>query len=238
MPRAQQQPDQVRIEYVPLAEVQKYPRNPKRHDEGVLQESIDRFGFTNPLLVDETTGQLAAGHGRLERLVDMKAKGLAPPKRINVAKGGEWLVPVIRGVGFKDDNELAAYVVADNRTVELGGWDNKLLADILTDFKNTGDAAAFEGVGWSQKELESILAHASGGTVRSPNTPEANQASYDAGEVKQVVLYYPGDQYAGVIAKLDLLMADLEMDNHSEVVDFLIKQAHAKLEAPPAPAST
>ena len=55
------------ISYCSLSEVAVNPRNARTHDKRQLKQikdSIEAFGFTNPLLVDEA-GVLIAGHGRL-----------------------------------------------------------------------------------------------------------------------------------------------------------------------------
>ena len=56
----------LRIEYAPLADLiaAKHKRNPKDHDIGAISRSVNRFGFTAPVIIDERTGYLAAGHGR------------------------------------------------------------------------------------------------------------------------------------------------------------------------------
>lgn len=44
------------------------PRNPRTHSKKQIKQiarSIERFGFTNPVLVDRTNG-IIAGHGRVE----------------------------------------------------------------------------------------------------------------------------------------------------------------------------
>ena len=56
----------LRIEYVALADLKRHPRNPKDHDLGAISRSVNRFGFTAPVIIDERTGYLAAGHGRIE----------------------------------------------------------------------------------------------------------------------------------------------------------------------------
>jgi ParB-like chromosome segregation protein Spo0J len=122
---------QIRVEYLPRAQLKCAPRNPKAHDLGVIDQSIRRFGFVSPIVLDERTGRLMAGHGRLETLERGKAAGEKPPDRI-IEKDGEWLVPVIRGAEFGDDHEAEAYVVADNQTTILGGWNEEELAAVLS----------------------------------------------------------------------------------------------------------
>ncbi len=143
----------LRIEYVDLASLVRAPRNPKGHDLGSLHMSLKRFGFVNPILVDDTTGRIVAGHGRLDALQQLKASGGKPPVRVQ-AVNGAWLVPVIHGVGFENETEAESYLIADNRTVELGGWDDAALASLLSDLA-AQDALA--GTGFDQDDVDALL---------------------------------------------------------------------------------
>ena len=58
----------TRIEYVPLDQLKKAPRNPKAHSDDI-KTSIGRFGYVEPIVVDERTGCIVAGHGRREALL-------------------------------------------------------------------------------------------------------------------------------------------------------------------------
>lgn len=142
-----------RIDYVPLDEVQRWPRNSKRHDTETLGQSIERFGFVQPLMLDETSGRIVAGHGRLETLIGMYDNGQSPPARVTVDAKGRWLVPVIRGVGFKSEAEAEAYLLADNRLVEVGGWDN---AELLEQLKTLSFSDALHGVGFFAVDIDRI----------------------------------------------------------------------------------
>lgn len=147
--------DTLRIEYVALDELKRHPRNPKAHDLGAIHTSVNRFGYVNPVLIDERTGWLVAGHGRLDTLAQMKAEGKAPPARIQV-KGGEWYVPVIRGVSFNSDAEVEAYLVADNRLTELGGWNEPELAALLQSLADE-DVNLLEATGYDGEDLQALL---------------------------------------------------------------------------------
>lgn len=163
----------AKIEFVALSEIVRWPRNPKTHDEPGIEKSIARFGFVNPLILDERTKQIVAGHGRLDVLVKMREAGAPPPDRIRVKKG-DWLVPVIRGVRFKSDLEAEAYVIADNKLTEAGGWDDAMLGTILADLAEQD--AGLEGVGLSQKEIETLMGMA--GAV-ALDDPEDEPSSVD-----------------------------------------------------------
>lgn len=135
----------MNIAYVPLADVQKWPTNPKLHDGARLDESLTRFGFVNPLVLDESTGRIVAGHGRLEALTRLQAAGKAAPQRIQVSPEGVWMVPVLRGISFSTEQEAEAFLVADNRLVELGGWDETALSEMLARWDNTADVEGILG---------------------------------------------------------------------------------------------
>ena len=80
---------EIRIVYTALATLLRAPRNPKNHDHAALRTSMTRWGFTQPLALNEATGKLVEGHGRLDVLQALKAEGATPPTRITV-KGDEW----------------------------------------------------------------------------------------------------------------------------------------------------
>lgn len=56
------------IVYMPLDKIPAADRNPKAHDLGALVVAIATFGYAEPGLLDERTGKLIGGHGRLEAL--------------------------------------------------------------------------------------------------------------------------------------------------------------------------
>ena len=56
------------IQNVALSALHPNANNPRTHSKkkkAQLAKSIDRFGWTNPIIIDENMGVLA-GHGRLE----------------------------------------------------------------------------------------------------------------------------------------------------------------------------
>ncbi len=119
------------LEYWPLEELLKAPRNPKDHDIGLLHGLMDHFGYTQPVLIDERTGRLVAGHGRLDTLGQKVRGGQAPPDYVVVAENGAWLVPVIRGWRSRSDADAEAYLVADNEATIRGGYKTDELIEVL-----------------------------------------------------------------------------------------------------------
>ena len=62
------------LAYVPLQDLEPAARNPKRHHVD-LGSSIARFGYADGVILDERTGRLVAGHGRLEDLRHREESG-------------------------------------------------------------------------------------------------------------------------------------------------------------------
>lgn len=145
-----------KIEYVNIKDVKGADVNPKQHDIGTLHLSMDRFGFVMPIIRNEATGKLVGGHGRIETLRQKymldKTK---PPKGIKVDDEGDWLVPMITGISFKSDVEADAYLIADNRLVELGGWEPPELKDLIE--KIAVETNTLDGIGFDEQDLQQLF---------------------------------------------------------------------------------
>lgn len=139
------------MDYVDIDTIAPAPNNPKGHTIDSVRASINRFGYVAPMIVDERTGRLVVGHGRLESLKARRAAGEDPPEGIVVDDTGHWRAPVVRGWSSRSDADAAAYLVADNRYTELGGWDHQALADLLDEI---GDPDLVELTGWDTADLE------------------------------------------------------------------------------------
>jgi ParB-like chromosome segregation protein Spo0J len=101
-----------RVERRRVAALIPYARNARTHPaEQVeqLADSIRAFGFTVPVLIDEQDGILA-GHGRV---LAAQMAGLVE-------------VPVIIAEGWSEA-QRRAYVLADNKLAQGGGWDRDLI---------------------------------------------------------------------------------------------------------------
>lgn len=158
-----------RLERMTLTDLhaRRLPGNSKKHDLDFIGESFEAHGVVDLPGIDETTGLMFRGHGRLDKLEKMKADGEAPPVRVTVVDG-DWLVPVVRGYEFKDRDAVERYALADNRGVELGGWDTVMLAKQLAKFGEDN----LIGTGFDNSDLVSFLKRDNG-----PKIPEM-KASY------------------------------------------------------------
>ena len=154
-----------RLDYLPVSSLARALRNPKRHDLDGIAASFRQFGFVDIVAVDERTQRLISGHGRLETLELMQEQGEDPPEGIQVAEDGTWLAPVLRGWESDGDAEAEAYLVAANRHGEVGGWDRRMLAEIMGDVGGY-DPALVEAAGFQPTELAELLSALEGGEGR------------------------------------------------------------------------
>ncbi len=173
-PTPDQGEGEISVVYVPLSEVNRWHRNPKRHDLPTLMDSIRRFGFAQPICRDGKTGKLVAGHGRLEALLKLHSLGQPAPKRIRVNAAGEWCVPVLSGIAFDTEEEAEAFLLADNRISQIGGWDQQELDAILADLDDlSGVGFELTAAELDDAEREANAAAAQASAFEEPNTSPA-----------------------------------------------------------------
>lgn len=146
---------EITVEYIPLSDINPADKNPKDHDIGQIYLSMKRHGFVNLPLINSATDKLLAGHGRLETLQAIKLEGEWVPDRIKVRDDGEWLVPCMVGVNIEDEGEALAYLVADNRLTEIGGYHTDELIDTINDIlENTNN---LDGTGFDLSDIEDMF---------------------------------------------------------------------------------
>lgn len=212
----------VRIEYMSLAAIKRWSDNPKKHDLEALRRSIERFGFVQPVTLDERTETLVAGHGRLQALTALRDGGAAPPAGVEETAQG-WQVPVLRGVRFKSDTDMEAYAIADNRLEELGRWDEWTLGTVMEGLVAAGNGQA-EGLGWTAEEIDRLRAVAQGdvltyGQAETGQSPEDGRSVYETTEQRQICLIFREQEYDRVLALFRRVQEAHELPSFSAVVD-------------------
>ena len=110
----------IKITYVELNSLKAYQNNPKDHPQKQVHQiadSIKKFGFNNPILIDEND-EIIAGHGRYMAAQQLQME----------------TVPVIR-LTHLDETQKRVYRLADNKISENGGWNKELLALEISDLE-------------------------------------------------------------------------------------------------------
>jgi DNA modification methylase len=138
------------ISYRKISELKPFDRNARTHSKRQIRqiaESIRVFGFVNPVLIDRNN-RIIAGHGRVEA-----AKLLGMDE-----------VPTICIENLTEE-QIRAYVLADNKLAENAGWDRSILAIELQHLL-TLDCAEFDVTitGFEIAEIDSIVEEAADDT--------------------------------------------------------------------------
>jgi DNA modification methylase len=144
-----------KVERIAVSALVPYARNARTHSPEQVDQiaaSIREWGWTVPVLIDETGG-LIAGHGRV-----MAAKKL-----------GLSDVPAMRAEGWSEAQKRA-YVLADNKLALNAGWDNELLRVELDGLKELDFDLSLTG--FADLELSTILADKTEGLTDPDETPE------------------------------------------------------------------
>ena len=114
-------------------------RNARTHSDRQIAQiaaSIQQFGFTNPILVDDED-RIVAGHGRIEAA-----------RRLGIAE-----VPVIR-LAHLSSEELRTYALADNKLAANAGWDPEILAIEFSELSELELDFDLEITGFSTTEID------------------------------------------------------------------------------------
>ena len=114
----------LNIEYIPVNNLKPYAKNARKHekyDVGQIAESIERYGFNDPVGIWGKDNIIVEGHGRL-----LAAKKLGMKE-----------VPCIR-LDDLTDKQRREYAILHNKTAELSSWDFDLLAEDIGELDFSG----------------------------------------------------------------------------------------------------
>jgi DNA modification methylase len=145
--------------YQKIDQLKPFTQNARTHSKHQIRqiaESIRVFSFTQPILIDNEN-RIIAGHGRVEAA---KLLGMTE-------------VPTIR-LDRLTEEQIRAYVIADNKLAENAGWDKEILA-IELQYLMTLDCVDFDLTitGFEVPEIDVILEDANGATSKEDDVPES-----------------------------------------------------------------
>jgi len=183
----------------PIASLRPRARNPRTHPKkqiGQIASSIRIFGFVNPVLVD-ALNRIIAGHGRVEaaKLVGMTE------------------VPTVQ-VDHLSEEQIRAYVIADNKLAENAGWDRDLLRIELLEIEANFEVS-IPLLGFAPAEVDAILAEVAKSRTGDDEVPPI--------DVMQPAVSRVGDLWR--IARHRLLCGDaLKPESYDRLLDGELAQ--------------
>lgn len=124
--------DATAVELVAIADLTSHPDNPRRGDVAAIADSLAAHGQYRPVVVSRRTGHILAGNHTVKAAKRLRWRKIAAVF-VDVDEAGERRI-----------------LLADNRTADLGTYDDGALADLL---RSIGD---FDGTGYVQSDLDRL----------------------------------------------------------------------------------
>lgn len=162
-----------KLEYLPVTKLTAYETNSRTHSDEQINQiaaSINEFGFTNPVLIDQDN-TIIAGHGRVQAAKQIKMDE----------------VPCLR-LSHLTEAQKKAYVIADNKLALNAGWDDELLKQEIAELKDIEFDIAL--LGFSEEELNLIE-----GNINFEPAKEADQGKLDQLDPKWVACPHCGKEF-------------------------------------------
>jgi DNA modification methylase len=121
-----------------ITELKLLPGNPRRGDIEAVKRSLEAFGQRKPIVVRRSDNVVIAGNHTLQAAQALGWDEIA--------------------VVWVDDDEVTskAFALADNRTAELGDYDEEALADLINDVGSL-NPGLLESSGWDDKAVQELL---------------------------------------------------------------------------------
>ena len=120
----------------PIGQLTPLPGNPRKGDVDAVARSYEKFGQRKPIVANRDGTVIAGNH----QLLAAKKLGWSE-------------IAVV----FVDDDDLTAkaFALADNRTADLGTYDDSLLAELLADVAS--DFALLEATGFNETDITKLI---------------------------------------------------------------------------------
>ena len=197
----------LEIKYTRTESLIPYANNSRTHSETQIKQvaaSIKEFGFTNPILVDDSGGVIA-GHGRL---LAAELAGLDE-------------VPTITLNGLTEAQKKA-YVIADNQLAMNSSWDIdalKVEVERLVELDFNVDLVGFD---------DDFLQLLEPAEIDLGLTPDEKLQNFLEGDTKILRLAYSDDELGVVVDLLDKGMEATGAPDYSTLVFGLLREAAGK----------
>lgn len=195
-----------------ISDLTPYDKNSRLHDEQQLEsiaKSIEQFGFTSPILIDENNNVLA-GHGRIQ--------------------AGELLglteVPCVIIKGLTDEQKRA-YIIADNQLATTSSWDMDILKSELGDLQGMDFDMGVLGFGDGLDEiLKSVEKDAlfdvpvADTEVKAPEKKEEVTKTSEGFCEFAIVLTF--DEKSELVKKLNMLKQEHNLESQRQALMLMV----------------
>lgn len=194
-------------EQVPVGDLKQHPDNPRQGDIGAIVESIRTNGWYGTVIAQKSTGHVLAGNHRLEAARQL----------------GIETVPVVWL--DVDDDRARRILLVDNRTNDLAAYDDRALAELLTEM--AGDPEQLLGTGYDGDALDQLLADLD--STHRPirdyeGPPSVKKAIFDGTDLRQIILTVRMGEFGWAMRVLREIMQRENFDSNAAAVLNLLRK--------------
>ena len=192
---------------VAIDTLQTHPRNVRQGDIGAISESLKAHGQYRPIVYQASTGYVLAGNHTLK-----------------AAQALGWKQVAATAVQC-DDTQALRILLADNRSSDLATYDDKELLELLKDVASTNDELL--GTLYDGDDLDDMVykLEGSSGFVGEGQDISSIIEEYAEKDTRNLTLPYKQADIAIVRAHLTSLQNKLDVDNWSDLVYRIVKEA-------------
>lgn len=190
---------------------------PNDPDYQKILESINGFGYADPMILNGHNNVLISGH-----------------QRLNILRAMGYTQVDVSVVNITDQRKEKAMNIAMNKIT--GRWDEPKVREILMEFDVYDDYAKMAGYEESEFEAAKKFEETVETGELGRTAGEAKEV-YDANTIKQIVLYYAGDVYEDRVTQLGAIAEEHGFESNTDVIDYLLEfyEKHRSPKAPDQP---
>lgn len=199
----------------PIDSIESHPENPRRGNIDVVADSLRIYGQTKPIIVQDSTGYIVAGNHT--RLAAMERLGWTQIAAVRAAL---------------TDEEALGYLMMDNRSSDLGSYDETSRIEILERLRETG---RLDATGYSSDELDAIVAAANKAAnaaveefdsgYSEPDEPATERPTLAGETMREHVLLFTEAEYAQFITHVKICQREWGLSGPTAVVIAAVKKS-------------
>lgn len=198
-----------------------HPKNIRKHHIDSIIASLAEYGQMSPILVQKSTNYIVKGNGTF-----------TAAKKMGVTQMAIAVVEL-------DDDTAYRFLLADNRTSDLAGYERKSLLEALNSLI---DGPGLQGTLWTADDVDDLRAEAGQVVVVEPETFTGGYAETEeqlaariansereAVKLKPVRLLLPLEEYQLFISNLAVLRADYGTQGNIATIVEAVRREAARL---------
>lgn len=183
-----------------------YHRNPRKGDVGAIKEALQELGQYRPITVNRGTHT-----GRPNEI-------LTGNHTYQAAKALKWETIAVAYVDETDDN-AAKIVVADNRTSDLGEYDDGELTALL------GELPDLTGTGYDDDDIADLLVSTEAPAPAADDELDDDESKWAAASRKAIILGYTLERFVWMQEQLAKLGKGYGTTSNAETLKRLLEDA-------------